>query len=116
MIKSSGLLPILACGLTAGLFAQTFAAPKAEDAPVSLERFVVQSVPAPAVDLAGREQISVQPGAASVISMIEVPPGVSLSQGDAIGGDDGSTRLNIRRFSEEQLGFSVDGVTTGYIS
>ena len=117
MIKTPALFPLFACGLSAGLLAQSSPAPTAVDTPVSLDRFVVQSVPAPvANNLAGREQIALQPGAASVINVIKFLPGVSLSQGDAIGGDDWSTRINIRGFTEGQLGFSVDGVTTGYTS
>ena len=115
MIKPVLVLPLLACGLAAGLPAQTAPGAKPDESPVALDRFVVQSVPAPvANNLAGREQISLQPGAASVLNVIKFLPGVSLSQGDAIGGDDWSTRLNIRGFTEGQLGFSVDGVTTGY--
>ncbi len=107
------LLP--ACAGATVLLGQTAPAPKAPDSPVALDRFVVQSVPAPvANNLAGREQIALQPAAASVINVIKFLPGVSLSQGDAIGGDDWSTRINIRGFSEGQLGFSFDGVTTGY--
>jgi iron complex outermembrane receptor protein len=107
------LLPAFA-GATA-LLGQTAPAPKAPDVPVALDRFVVQSVAAPVANhLAGREQIALQPAAASVINVIKFLPGVSLSQGDAIGGDDWSTRINIRGFTEGQLGFSFDGVTTGY--
>lgn len=89
--------------------------PAVSDETVSLEKFVVQSVAAPTANtLADKQQIDLQPAAASVINVIKYLPGVSLSQGDAIGGDDWSTRINIRGFTEAQLGFSVDGITTGY--
>lgn len=89
--------------------------PAVSDETVSLEKFVVQSVAAPTANtLADKQQINLQPAAASVINVIKYLPGVSLSQGDAIGGDDWSTRINIRGFTEAQLGFSVDGITTGY--
>ena len=88
-----------------------------KDETISLDKFVVQSVAAPTANtIADRQQIALQPSAASVINVIKFLPGVSLSQGDAIGGDDWSTRINIRGFTESQLGFSVDGVTTGYTS
>jgi hypothetical protein len=79
-----------------------------------MDAFVVQSVAAAtANNLADKQQITLQPAAASVINVIKFLPGVSLSQGDAIGGDDWSTRINIRGFTEGQLGFTADGVTTG---
>jgi iron complex outermembrane receptor protein len=107
------LLP--ACAGATVLLGQGAPAPKPADTPVSLDRFVVQSVPAPVANhLAGREQIALQSSATSVINVIKFLPGVSLSQGDGIGGDDWSTRINIRGFTEGQLGFSFDGVTTGY--
>ncbi len=105
---------ILAGSLTATLLGQTT---QSDQSPIALDKFVVQSVRAPiANNVAAAEQIALQPAAASVINVIKFLPGVSLSQGDAIGGDDWSTRINIRGFTEGQLGFSVDGVTTGYTS
>ena len=93
------------------------AAPAAADAATKMDAFVVQSVAAATANtLADKQQITLQPAAASVINVIKFLPGVSLSQGDAIGGDDWSTRINIRGFTEGQLGFTVDGVTTGYTS
>ena len=103
--------------VTALASAQTQPPSSPKDETISLEKFVVQSVAAPTANtIADRQQISLQPAAASVINVIKYLPGVSLSQGDAIGGDDWSTRINIRGFTESQLGFSVDGVTTGYTS
>lgn len=105
---------LMATALTS---AQTQPPSSPKDETISLEKFVVQSVAAPTANtIADRQQISLQPAAASVINVIKYLPGVSLSQGDAIGGDDWSTRINIRGFTESQLGFSVDGVTTGYTS
>ena len=97
-----------------GLRAQA-AAPATASTATKKDAIVVQSVAtATANTLADKQQISLQPAAASVINVIKFLPGVSLSQGDAIGGDDWSTRINIRGFTESQLGFTVDGVTTGY--
>ncbi|MEI6052577.1 MAG: TonB-dependent receptor plug domain-containing protein, partial [Opitutaceae bacterium] len=109
-------LSLGALAATAVASAQTKPSPT-KDETISLEKFVVQSVAAPTANtIADRQQIALQPAAASVINVIKYLPGVSLSQGDAIGGDDWSTRINIRGFTESQLGFSVDGVTTGYTS
>lgn len=117
-MKPTALIPLLIPLTLAGsLAAQTAATQAPDQTPVALDRFIVQSVAAPiANNLAGREQIALQPAAASVLNVIKFLPGVNLSQGDAIGGDDWSTRINIRGFTEGQLGFSVDGITTGYTS
>ena len=92
-------------------------ASKATEPATAMEKFIVQTVPAPIANtLADKQQISLQTPASSVINAIKFLPGVNLSQGDAFGGDDWSTRINIRGFTEAQLGFSVDGVTTGFTS
>lgn len=83
--------------------------------PTQMDALVVQSVAvATANTVADRQQITLQPAAASVLNVIKFLPGVNVSQGDAIGGDDWSTRINIRGFTEGQLGFSVDGISTGF--
>lgn len=110
---------LLSVALAATAVSTAFAQvkPAVSDETIALEKFIVQSVAAPTANtLADKQQIALQPAAASVINVIKYLPGVSLSQGDAIGGDDWSTRINIRGFTEAQLGFSVDGITTGYTS
>ena len=112
-------LRLLSVALAATAASTAFAQvkPAVSDETIALEKFIVQSVAAPTANtLADKQQIALQPAAASVINVIKYLPGVSLSQGDAIGGDDWSTRINIRGFTEAQLGFSVDGITTGYTS
>lgn len=115
-ILLSACTALLAVTLNPSIRAQS-APPATADTATKMDAFVVQSVAAATANtLADKQQIALQPAAASVINVIKFLPGVSLSQGDAIGGDDWSTRINIRGFTEGQLGFTVDGVTTGYTS
>ncbi|MEN9634635.1 MAG: hypothetical protein RL077_3039 [Verrucomicrobiota bacterium] len=84
---------------------------------ITLDKLVIQSAATPTANtLADKQQISLQSPGSSVIQAIKFIPGVNLSQGDAFGGDDWSTRVSIRGFTEGQLGWTVDGVTTGYSS
>jgi iron complex outermembrane receptor protein len=103
---------------SAQVLAQTDSAAKPTSSDlVMLDKLVVQSAATPTANiLADKQQIALQAPAASVIQAIKYIPGVNLSQGDAFGGDDWSTRLSIRGFTEGQLGWTVDDVTTGYTS
>jgi iron complex outermembrane receptor protein len=107
-------LLLVASGVAAQ--AQDRTTPPAKDSNVvTLDKLVVQSAATPTANtLADKRQIALQAPAASVIQAIKYIPGVNLSQGDAFGGDDWSTRLSIRGFTEGQLGWTVDDVTTGY--
>jgi iron complex outermembrane receptor protein len=83
----------------------------------AMEKFVVHSAATPTGNtVADKQQIALQAPAASVIETIKYIPGVNLSQGDAFGGDDWSTRVSVRGFTEGQLGWSIDNVSTGFTS
>ncbi len=119
MQTRTNLLPLLAVllgALTASVSAQEQAsAPAAAGSALQLDKYVVQSTAAPTANtLAGPQQIRLQSQSSSVINVIKFLPGVNLSQGDSIGSDDWSTRITIRGFSESQLGFTVDGIPTGF--
>jgi iron complex outermembrane receptor protein len=110
----------LACLASATLSpAQTAPADASADASNSaatvMSKVIVQSVTAPTANsLADKDQIDLQPTPSSVLNTIKYLPGVNLSQGDAFGGDDWSTHITIRSFSDGQLGFTVDDVGTGF--
>ena len=115
------LLPLMVTVAVLGggvAFAQEKPASQPTSADVlTLDKLVVQSAATPTANiLADKPQIALQAPASSVIQAIKYIPGVNLSQGDAFGGDDWSTRLSIRGFTEGQLGWTVDDVTTGYTS
>ncbi|WP_304177972.1 TonB-dependent receptor [Phenylobacterium aquaticum] len=67
------------------------------------------------------QQIAVQeieqaaPGT-SPIKMVEKLPGVNFQSADAFGAYEWSTRISIRGFNQNQLGFTLDGVPLGDMS
>ena len=58
---------------------------------------------------------SVAPGT-SPIKMVEKLPGVNFQSADAFGAYEWSTRISIRGFNQNQLGFTLDGVPLGDMS
>ncbi|MBI1196458.1 MAG: TonB-dependent receptor [Phenylobacterium sp.] len=58
---------------------------------------------------------SVAPGS-SPIKMVEKLPGVNFQSADAFGAYEWSTRISIRGFNQNQLGFTLDGVPLGDMS
>jgi iron complex outermembrane receptor protein len=94
--------------------AQDTAPLAADETTVQLDRYVVHSVPAPSANsVAGAPEIRFQSPNASVLNAIAQLPGVNISQGDPFGGDDWSTRIVIRGFDTDQLGYTVDGLPIG---
>lgn len=98
---------------TAPLFAQGFA-DAVDGGTVTLDKYVVQSVAAPTANaVAGTQELKFQSPNSSVLDVVSQLPGVNLSQGDPFGGDDWSTRIVIRGFDTDQLGYTVDGLPVG---
>ena len=98
-------LAVAACGATALLAQEKSPAPMTNSDVLTLDKLVVQSAATPTANtLADKRQIALQAPASSVLQAIKYIPGVNLSQGDAFGGDDWSTRLSIRGFTEGQFG------------
>lgn len=62
-----------------------------------------------------QEIASVAPGS-SPIKMVEKLPGVNFQSADAFGAYEWSTRISIRGFNQNQLGFTLDGVPLGDMS
>jgi iron complex outermembrane receptor protein len=95
--------------------AQVAAADPGNAGTTVMDQVIVQSVMAPTANaIADRQQIELQAAPSSVLNTIKYLPGVNLSQGDAFGGDDWSTHITIRSFNDGQLGFTIDGVGTGF--
>ena len=58
---------------------------------------------------------TVAPGT-SPIKVVEKLPGVNFQSADAFGAYEWSTRISIRGFNQNQLGFTLDGVPLGDMS
>ncbi|HEY0947282.1 MAG TPA: TonB-dependent receptor [Opitutaceae bacterium] len=115
--KTPALLALSASslGLAAAAFAQSTApAATTGGSVVEMEKFVAVAASADRANnvLNPSVQATVSP-AVSAIDLMQLLPGVLINQGDAYGGDDWSTRINVRGFQAGQLGFSVDGIPNG---
>lgn len=62
------------------------------------------------------EQIDALPAGTSPLKAIEKMPGVNFQSADAYGAYEWSTRISIRGFNQNQLGFTLDGVPLGDMS
>jgi iron complex outermembrane receptor protein len=61
-------------------------------------------------------QMDVEVPGTSPIKLVEKLPGVSFSSADPFGAYEWALRINIRGFSQNQLGFTLDGVPLGDMS
>ena len=62
--------------------------------------------------ITAQQIMNVAPGT-SPIKMVEKLPGVNFQSADAFGAYEWSTRISIRGFNQNQLGFTLDGVPLG---
>jgi iron complex outermembrane receptor protein len=62
------------------------------------------------------EEIERAAPGSSPIKMVEKLPGVNFQAADAFGAYEWSTRISIRAFNQNQLGFTLDGVPLGDMS
>ncbi|WGG51582.1 TonB-dependent receptor [Rugamonas sp. DEMB1] len=68
------------------------------------------------VQTLGRVELGRAPPGASPLQTLDRLPGVSFQSSDAQGAYEWSTRLSIRGFNQNQLGFTLDGVPLGDMS
>ncbi len=64
----------------------------------------------------GREELARQPAGTSPLKLLGKLPGVHFTSSDPWGNYEWSTRLNIRGFNQNQLGFTLDGIPLGDMS
>jgi iron complex outermembrane receptor protein len=107
-----------AIGVLSILAGQACAADAAAAAPsADVEEVVVfgQGQARQVQTLQARDLESVAPGT-SPIKAVEKLPGVNFQSADAFGSYEWSTRISIRGFNQNQLGFTLDGVPLGDMS
>ena len=64
----------------------------------------------------GRDELARQPAGSSALKLLGKLPGVHFTSADPWGNYEWSTRLNIRGFNQNQLGFTLDGIPLGDMS
>ena len=116
------LLSISACVASlcaaSGALAQTVAAPaSSESASQEVETIVVYGVSgARQTQTVTAAAIALSSPGTSPIKAIERLPGVNFQSADALGTYEWSTRITVRGFNQNQLGFTLDGVPLGDMS
>jgi iron complex outermembrane receptor protein len=103
--------------LPAGQAFAAEAAADAADASASVEELVVygKGESRQVQQIAIQEVEQAAPGT-SPIKLVEKLPGVNFQSADAFGAYEWSTRISIRGFNQNQLGFTLDGVPLGDMS
>ncbi len=103
--------------LVAGQAFAAEAAADAADASASVEELVVygKGESRQVQQIAIQEVEQAAPGT-SPIKLVEKLPGVNFQSADAFGAYEWSTRISIRGFNQNQLGFTLDGVPLGDMS
>ncbi|MCA6226921.1 MAG: TonB-dependent receptor [Phenylobacterium sp.] len=92
------------------------AATAAEDAATVEELVVYGKGESRQVQALTVEEIERAAPGSSPIKMVEKLPGVNFQAADAFGAYEWSTRISIRAFNQNQLGFTLDGVPLGDMS
>jgi iron complex outermembrane receptor protein len=111
---ASALLTLVS---TAAQAADAADAGAAADAGVTVEEVVIygQGQSRQVQTLQAKDVAIVAPGT-SAIKMVEKLPGVNFQSADPFGAYEWSTRISIRGFNQNQLGFTLDGVPLGDMS
>ncbi|MFN7173107.1 MAG: TonB-dependent receptor [Thermaurantiacus tibetensis] len=112
MFAAAGLLPLLQLAAVPARAAESAAAPAA--APGEIIVFGAGEVRQ--VTEVGQEVMRLEVPGASPFKAIERLPGVNFHSADPFGTYEWSTRITLRGFSQNQLGFTLDGVPLGDMS
>ncbi|MBW8816367.1 MAG: TonB-dependent receptor [Caulobacterales bacterium] len=116
-IFASAAMAALACAMATSSQSAEAAAAEAANADGTVEELVVygHGEARQVQSITAQEIESVAPGS-SPIKMVEKLPGVNFQSADAFGAYEWSTRISIRGFNQNQLGFTLDGVPLGDMS
>lgn len=102
---------------TAALVALAVRTAVAQQAPADLETiYVLGAGESRQVQRISGEQIALLPGGTSPLKALERLPGVNFQSADPFGAYEWSTRISVRGFAQQQMGFTLDGVPLGDMS
>lgn len=60
-----------------------------------------------------KDELKFEPPLSSVTDAVNMAPGVNITQGGVFDSDDYSTGITLRGFTQDQLGFTIDGLPNG---
>jgi iron complex outermembrane recepter protein len=111
------LLGVASCALTLSGMAHAAEASAAVDDSAEVEAIVVYGGgQARQVQVIQPQDIESAAPGTSPIKIVEKLPGVNFQSADAFGAYEWSTRISIRGFNQNQLGFTLDGIPLGDMS
>ncbi|NML93235.1 TonB-dependent receptor [Novosphingobium olei] len=110
------LLAGTALSASAPALAQEQAAPAAEDAGTSPEIVVFGQGQTRQVQQLSNADIAILAAGSSPLKAVEKLPSVNFQSADPFGAYEWSTRITIRGFNQNQLGFTLDGIPLGDMS
>lgn len=116
MTKTTILAASILLCLHAGVAAAQDAPDGADDAGSLDEISVVGTGQTRQVQALGKEDLSREAAGASPLKAVAKLPGVNFTSSDPWGNYEWSTKLTIRGFSQQQLGFTLDGIPLGDMS
>ena len=116
-MKTKKIIVSVAVAVSATLSAQAQQAPATTAADEALEEIVIFSRGiARQQQSLGSEQIAYLPAGTSPLKAIEKLPGVNFQAADPFGAYEWSTRIVVRGFNQNQMGFTLDGIPLGDMS
>jgi iron complex outermembrane receptor protein len=116
-MKTKKIIAGVAVAVSATLSAQAQQAPATTAADEALEEIVIFSRGiARQQQSLGSEQIAYLPAGTSPLKAIEKLPGVNFQAADPFGAYEWSTRIVVRGFNQNQMGFTLDGIPLGDMS
>ena len=105
---------VLASAIAAPAFAQQ--APAGDDEAVAGELVVYGKGETRQVQTLNADDIAEAPAGTSALKVLEKLPSVSFQSANGLGTNEWSTRITVRGFNQNQLGFTLDGVPLGDMS
>ena len=116
-MKTKKIIAGVAVAVSATLSAQAQQAPATTAADEALEEIVIFSRGiARQQQSLSSEQIAYLPAGTSPLKAIEKLPGVNFQAADPFGAYEWSTRIVVRGFNQNQMGFTLDGIPLGDMS
>ena len=112
LLSSAAVLAILSSGTA---FADEAVAPKS---PIDDSKEIIvlgHGQSRQAQTLKNRDLLNAAPGT-SALKVMDKLPGVSFQSSDPFGAYEWSTRITVRGFNQNQMGFTLDGITLGDMS
>ncbi|MDC7675610.1 TonB-dependent receptor [Asticcacaulis machinosus] len=114
LFTNAAVAAILSAAIAPSAFADTVAAPAADEA--ITEVIVYGQGQSRQVQAVKASELALEAPGTSPLKAIDKLPGVTFQSSDPFGSYEWSTRIGVRGFNQNQMGFTLDGVPLGDMS